>query len=242
MSNRFSAYLKKKIVRKNQNLISLDEPFHALERLLHGHQVSSILDAGASNAGVSMRLLRHFPKATVYGFEPNPAYRELLLGVAANDHRFVPEFLALGDGPGSAELVITASPGISSLFEPNRRVADYDACGATVSRRETVPVVTIDNWAAERNIQFQLMKFDIQGGELKALQGATGMLRSTVLAVFTEVWFNPAYDGAALFSEIDLFLRQQGFVLHDIFQPKYHPKGSLFWGNALYIHAERLDV
>lgn len=242
MSNRFSTYIKKRIVRKNQNLVSLDEPFQALERMLRGRQVRGILDAGASNAGVSRRLLRHFPEATVYGFEPNPAYRDTLQAVAAGEPRFVPEFLALSDRPGSAELVITASPGISSLLEPNRRVADYDERGATVSRRVTVPMVTIDDWAAGRGAEIQLMKFDIQGAELKALQGAVKTLQTSVLMLFTEVWFNPAYEGGALFSEIDLFLRAQGFVLHDIFQPKYHPKGPLFWGNAVYSHAERMGV
>lgn len=242
MSNRFSTFIKKKVVRKNQNLVSLEEPFQALERMLRGRQIHGILDAGASNASVSLRLLRHFPAATVYGFEPNPSYRDKLLAIAMEEPRFVPEFLALSDHSGTAELVITASPGISSLLEPNKRVADYDERGATVSRRETVPMVTIDDWASERGVQIELMKFDIQGAELKALQGAVKTLQTTVLMLFIEVWFNPAYEGGALFSEIDLFLRQQGFVLHDIFQPKYHPKGPLFWGNAVYSHAERMGV
>jgi len=242
MSNWFSTFVKKKVVRKNQNLVSLDEPFLVMEKLLKGHPVTGILDAGASNASVSKRLLRHFPNAQAYGFEPNPLYQAQLNAFAAAEPRFSPQFLALSDQEGTAELQLTESPGNTSLFKPGRRLSDYDASGATVKRTETVQVVTIDDWAARNQAKLQLMKFDIQGGELKALQGAQRTLKETTLMIYSEVWFNPSYQGGAIFSEIDLFLRAQGFVLHEIFQPKYHPKGTLLWGNAIYSHAERLGV
>lgn len=242
MSNWFSTFIKKKVVRKNQNLVSLDEPFLAMEKLLKGHAISGILDAGASNASVSKRLLRHFPQAKAYGFEPNPLYEEQLKAFAAEDPRFSPQFLALSDQAGTAELQLTESPGNTSLFKPAQRLADYDAHGAKVNRTETVQVVTIDDWAERNGAKLQLMKFDIQGGELKALQGARRTLQDTTLMIYTEVWFNPSYQGGAIFSEIDLFLRAQGFVLHELFQPKYHPRGTLLWGNAIYSHAERLGV
>jgi hypothetical protein len=86
------------------------------------------------------------------------------------------------------------------------------------------------------------MKFDIQGGELKALQGATRLLNNSTLLIYTEVLFNSLYDNGAIFSEIDLFLRKQGFVLHDIYKPKYDSNGLLLWGNAIYLHAEKIGV
>lgn len=242
MSNRFSTYIKKKVVRKNQNLVSLDEPFQVMEKLLKGQPITGILDAGASNASVSRRLLRHFSKAIVYGFEPNPLYIEQLKAFAVEEPRFSPQYFALSDREGTAELHLTESPGNTSLFKPAERLSDYDRHGAMVNRTETVQVVTIDDWAERNKAKLQLMKFDIQGGELKALQGAQRTLQETTLMIYTEVWFNSSYQGGAVFSEIDLFLRAQGFVLHELFQPKYHPKGTLLWGNAIYSHAERLAV
>ena len=195
MSNWFSTFIKKKVVRKNQNLVSLDEPFHVMEKLLKGQPVTGILDAGASNASVSKRLLRHFPQAMVYGFEPNPLYVEQLKAFAVKDPRFSSQFLALSDQEGSAELQLTESPGNTSLFKPSQRLSDYDSHGATVNRTETVQVVTIDDWAERNGVKLQLMKFDIQGGELKALQGAQRTLQETTLMIYTEVWFNSSYQG-----------------------------------------------
>ena len=84
------------------------------------------------------------------------------------------------------------------------------------------------------------MKFDIQDAELMALRGAQSTLSRSTLLVYTEIWFNSSYDGGALFWEVDQLLRECGFILYEIFQPKYHKSGSLFWGNAMYLHAGRM--
>ncbi len=51
------------------------------------------------------------------------------------------------------------------------------------------------------------------------------MLRESTLLVYTEIWFNAVYDGSPLYSEIDAFLRTQGFALYDMYKPKYDPTG-----------------
>lgn len=241
MSNWFSTFLKRKLVGKNKNLVSIEEPYGVLKDLLQGFDITGIIDAGASNGSISRRLMRNFPRASVYGFEPNPMYGETLHRFAAEEETFKPQFLALSDQEGRLDLNVTESPGNTSFFAPGKRLVDYDPQGAVVKKTETVEVVTIDAWAQRAgNPDIQLMKFDIQGGELKAMRGASRTLRTSTLALFTEILFNPLYEGGAIFSEIDLFLREQGFVLYDLFGPKYDPRGLLLWGNAIYVHAERL--
>ncbi|HOM77526.1 MAG TPA: hypothetical protein PLE88_13515 [Anaerohalosphaeraceae bacterium] len=46
MANPVGTFIKKKIIGKDQNLISLDEPYEAMRRLLVNHSVTGILDAG----------------------------------------------------------------------------------------------------------------------------------------------------------------------------------------------------
>jgi hypothetical protein len=60
--------------------------------------------------------------------------------------------------------------------------------------------------------------------------------------VYTEICFNAIYDDGGLYSEIDLFLREHGFGLYDIYKPRYGPNGLLLWANAIFVHAERLGV
>ena len=243
MSNRFSSFIKKKLLGKNKNLVSLDEPYYVMARLLKGIQVAGIIDAGASNGSISKRLSSKFPNACVYGFEPNILYAETLQQYAKEDSRFHPQFLALSDYEGTADLYMTESPGITSLFVPGERLQKVEPRGVSLKRLEKVEVVTIDQWAKRNgDPSIQLMKFDIQGGELRALRGAARVLQNSIFLVYTEILFNPLYNNGSIFSEIDLLLREYGFVLHDIYKPKHDPKGLLLWGNAIYLHSERLSI
>ena len=123
MANKFGSFLKKRLLGKNRNLVSFDEPFEVMPRLLKGHRVTGIIDAGASNGRISKRLLRRFPAAQAYAFEPNPLY-----------------------------------------------------------------------------------------------------------------------EGGALYSEIDLFLRGNGFGLYDMYKPKYGPNGLVMWANAIFVNLQRLGL
>jgi FkbM family methyltransferase len=243
MANKLSSLIKKKLFGKNRNLVSFDEPFGVMARLLKHQRVTGIIDAGASNGRISGILLRKFPAAEVYAFEPNPLYSQTLEKYAKDDQRFHPQFLALSDHEGRATLHVTESPGSTSLFTPGKRLKQMQPEGASVKRREEVDLVTIDQWA-QRNgdLAIQLMKFDIQAGELRALRGAKHTLSSSTLLVYTEICFNAIYDDGGLYSEIDLFLREHGFGLYDIYKPRYGPNGLLLWANAIFVHAERLGV
>ena len=243
MANKFGSFLKKRLLGAGRNLVSLEDPFEVMPRLLKGHTVTGIIDAGASNGRISRRLLRRFPAAHIYAFEPNRLYAETLKQNEREDPRFHPQFLALSDSEGEATLHETESPGNTSLFMPAKRLEEISPQGASVKSNEKVELVTIDNWATRNgDPAIELMKFDIQGAELKALHGAVGMLQRSTLIVYAEIFFNPLYEGGALYSQIDLFLRDNGFGLYDIYKPKYGPNGLVMWANAIFVHLERLAL
>ena len=243
MSNRLSSFLKKRFFRGQRNLVSLDEPYAAMARLLKQSTVTGILDAGASNGHISERLLGWFPRATAYAFEPNPLYVQTLEDLARCDPRFRPQFAALSDRAGRERLNIMELPGATSLLQPGERFKDVVPSGPAVKTVSEVDVVTIDEWAARNgNPPIELMKFDIQGAELKALRGAERMLRESTLLVYTEIWFNAVYDGSPLYSEIDAFLRTQGFALYDMYKPKYDPHGLLMWADAIFLNLAKVPL
>ena len=243
MSNRFSSFMKKKLLGKNQNLVSINEPYGVMTKLLKDFEVTGIIDAGASNGHISKRLLRKFTSAHVYAFEPNPLYAHTLQKYAKEDRRFHPYFLALSDQEGNADLHVTESPGSTSLFTPGKRLKQMDSQGTSVKSLEKVKVVTIDEWAKRNDDpSIQVMKFDIQAAELKALRGAVNVLQSSTLLVYTEICFNPIYEEGAIYSEIDLFFRKYGFALYDIFTPKYGPNGLVLWAKDIFLNAERLGM
>ncbi len=228
---------------KDGNLLSFDEPYTVIARLLKGHTVTHIIDAGASTGRISQRLLRLFPGACVHAFEPNPIYADVLRRLSVENTRLKPEFYAFSDQEHTVELNITRSPGTTSLFKPDTSLTTSYPEASEITGIEHVKALTIDGWT-ERNMvsPVQFMKFDIQGGELKALIGASRVLQTETLVLYTEILFNSLYKGGALYSEIDLFLRKKGFHLYDIYKPRYSRKGTLLWGNALFVHVERLGM
>jgi FkbM family methyltransferase len=243
VANKLSTFLKKKLLGRGRNLISLEEPYEVMRHLLKGLPVTGIIDAGASRGHISERMLRKFPDALVYAFEPNPLYKDVLLQFAAKERRFHPQFAALSDHEDTAQLNITESAGNTSLLKPTRTLSQIDPAGSKIKETVSVPLVTIDRWAERNgNLPIQVMKFDIQGYELTALKGAAHTLKTSTLLIYSEVWFNSVYEGGALLGDIDGFLRGYGFGLYDIYKPKYNPNGLIQWANAMFIHAGRLGL
>ncbi|WP_126456890.1 FkbM family methyltransferase [Sulfuriflexus mobilis] len=236
--------LMRKTAFKNKgNLVSLDDHYQVMAGLLKGKEVNGILDAGASTGRITGKFLKVFPTARAYAFEPQPMYREQLTSLAEQDSRIRPQFLALGERQGSLELQITASAGCTSLFKPSARMQSMYPDEAAIKETATVDVVAIDDWRAQQgNPGIEVMKFDIQGGELAALRGAQQTLRESTLLVYTEILFNPLYEGGALYSEIDLCLREAGFMLYNLYKPKTDENGMLMWSNAIFVHAGRLGL
>lgn len=243
MAKLFQSLIRKTLLSKYDNLASFDDPYLTTAKLLKGKSITGIMDVGASNGRISKRLLKLFPEAHAYAFEPNPLYRDTLLDYAKKETRFHPQFFAVSDNDGSVELQITASPGSTSMFTPGRFLKNLDPQGSVVKHTEQVECLTLDHWLNKNNSpDIQVMKFDIQGGELNAMKGAVNVLETKVLLIYTEILFNPLYDGGSIYSDIDRILRSHGFILYNIYKPRADKKDMLLWGNAIYIHAERLKL
>ena len=244
MSNQFSIFLKKKVVGTEKNLISLDEPYAQMQKIARSHDVKVIIDAGASNARISKRLLDFFPGSHVHAFEPNTKlYKEPLDALALQEPRFHPYYIALSDHAGKADLHITESPGATSLLKESECMKEHGFSGTAVERIEQVELTTIDQWARQNAPDgVHLMKFDIQGAEIQALKGAAEVLHDSTLLVYIEVWFNPVYQGSTLLSEVDILMRKHGFLFYDLFKPRYSSKGLLLWANVIYAHGARLGL
>ena len=82
------------------------------------------------------------------------------------------------------------------------------------------------NWD-DKNVKLNILNLDIQGAELKAMQGFSDW--ESIEAVFTEINYREMYKGCALEPEITEFLKSKGFK-----KVEEVNTGS-GWGDALYI-------
>lgn len=244
MAKLFKELIRRTFLAKYDNLVALDDPYLAIKHVLRNHRVTGILDAGASNGRVGLKLLRYFPNAKAYAFEANAALEQELKKAAEENPRLVAvRPCALSDTAGTLELNIAQSQGVTSIFQPNKGFQESYPDETIIQRKETVEAITIDDWVKQNGkVALELMKFDIQSAELMALKGATKTLAESTLAIYTEVFFNPMYEGGAIYSEIDLFLRGQGFGLYNIYKPRAHPDGMLDQANAVFVNTSKINL
>lgn len=183
--------------------------------------------------------------ARVTGFEADPDAFQRLEAKISPRERYINA--VVGDGqPATFKHCVSAF--LSSIYEPNDVVNQHFHWlpeNSVVVREEAVQTTKLDD--VSELASADLMQMDVQGGELKVLQGAEGLL-TKLLVVQAEVLFQPMYVDQPLFSDVDLFMRERGFTLMrfiDIEERTIKPlvrdgdleKGTslMFWADAVFI-------
>ena len=148
--------------------------------------------------------------------------------------------VALSDRKGQQNLYVTKKRSCSSLYEPNHELLEKysNSLRFEVVEKVNIDTDTLDNQLLENKIgDVDVIKLDVQGGELSVLKGATRSLAKTV-AVEIEVAFVPMYKDQPLFGEVDSFLRDKGFDLikfTNLEEWKNGKRTALIWGDAVYL-------
>ena len=211
----------------------------AIQRFVPPSEAVIYVDGGAHDGRMIRKFRDHYARLQAYGFEPNadllPALERAFDGA---DGRAVPA--ALGPETGRTSIHINASPMTSSLLPRSERGALYFDAETRLRETRSVPVTTLDGFIRSEGLaRIDILKLDLQGYELEALRGATVALRCGVSCVFIEVNFVPLYEGSALFSDVDLFMRERGYRLHNLYDlSTKNIDGRLNGGNALYVPAD----
>ncbi len=186
-----------------------------------------ILDVGANPINVpDYQLLIDKELCHVWGFEPNPkAFAEL--EKAQNDRAtYFPKAI----GPeGKGTFYAHAYAVLSSLFKIDKASADFLGrerwYEKTVTEME-MDLVTLDSLADLPRVD--LLKMDLQGGELSVMQGGRDKL-AEAMVVIPEVRFHRMYENEPLWAELDLELRAQNFKLHKFITQKALPVKNSQW-------------
>jgi FkbM family methyltransferase len=158
----------------------------------------TFVDAGA-NVGFYAHTVARFSKIAnlkTYAFEPHPhTYRRLTF----IDDGVIAEQCAIADGSGTLEFCEGA---VSNVFTNVDHANQYNIPGRTIR----VSAKRLDECAIEGNSL--VMKFDVEGGELEALQGAEGLFRAgRVKVVYV--------DGYESNKAVPEYLKSHGFRLYD---------------------------
>jgi FkbM family methyltransferase len=163
----------------------------------------------------------------VTGFEPQAAALAKLQQKKGPRERYLP--YALGDGT-TQTLHICEQDGLTSLLVPDpAHLALFNLFPIWGTVKERIPVTThrLDDIAEIAELDF--LKMDVQGGEREVLTHGRTRLKNAV-AVQTEVSFVPLYENQPPFGEIDLLMRELGFLPHCVTGTKIWPISPMVVG------------
>lgn len=197
----------------------------------------TIFDVGANKGQTTKRYRALFPDSEIYSFEPFPQCVAELQAMFSGDHRvhIVPK--AVARQKGVATFYVNHFDATNSLLPRPADARRYYPRSAGYKESIEVDVTSLDAFVEAADVPaVDILKFDIQGGELEALRGAERVLRSGATAlIYTEMMFIPHYEGAPLFHEIWSFLRKFGYSLFDIYDLHRARNGQLRYGDALFV-------
>jgi FkbM family methyltransferase len=203
-----------------------------------------LIDVGASG-GLEYNWRPAEKYLKIIGFEPDEREYSNLKKRERHNIEYINK--GLYNKKTSLDFNLAKDQQVSSVFKLNKRFLDkfpeierFDIVGRTKIETDTLDNL-FDCYSSDEP---DFVKLDTQGTELFILQGMVNTLRNHIFGIEVEVEFVEIYEKQPLFSEVDSFMRKQGFQLFDLQGyywkrekgKDYHKKkGQLIFGNALYL-------
>jgi FkbM family methyltransferase len=199
-------YLKNVIYARQYH----DENIFLAEKFLSENSV--IIDIGANIGLYTCAYLQHYKnkKIKTYAIEAFASnYRELVQNVTLNNFTSVQLFnLAVGDHEGELAMYAESEDYVGNLAGENvLNDKDKSRLEGEKQKKFVTPMVTLDQWAQNNNIQrCDFIKIDIEGAEYFAFLGGRNFIRRTrpvIQAEFNKYWLKNANVTAQTF--LDFF-------------------------------------
>lgn len=213
---------------------SFNDDAFARQRELFGKNVSVIFDIGANRGDVVARYVEMFPAAVIYAFEPFPDSFGILEERFKRNNSVHCFKLAIADEEGMKTFYVNRNVDTNSLLKPKHSGLSSDKQVENLAI-VNVASTTLNKFCTENNIaNIDILKMDIQGGELAALKGAAALLQQKrIQNIYSETYFIEQYESQPLFHDISKFLYGYEFSLQDIYSPIYG-KRHLAWADVIF--------
>ncbi len=212
------------------------DPAFKVQRELIKNPQPVIFDVGARYGQISETYKKWFPDSKVFSFEPFPKSYQELEKISARFKGIQTFKRAISDKEGEVTLYANKFSAANSTLESDDTHTIIDSLTENESTLE-VSAIDLDTFTNKHSIdKIDILKMDIQGGELKALHGAIRLIRDKKIdLIYTEVLFMGIYKGQPYFHDIARFMKDHGYELYNIYNPWY-AKNRLSWADALFVN------
>lgn len=199
----------------------------------NGFAPATIIDAGA-NVGDWSRLARGiFPDAMIHMIEPQAGCAEELRSLAASEDAMRFHNVAI-TRPGVTKVSMAGGGPLSKstgawVMEYTDPSPDMQLANAT----------TLDELFTAVTPQPILLKLDLEGHEMAALEGAENLLRRVEVVVSEVSLFDVNNSGRPLFPDVLAFLKAGSFELYDLASMSARQRdGRLRQADAVFVRTD----
>lgn len=174
-----------------------------------------VVDIGANRGQFALAARHCMPSAEIVSFEPLPGPAEKFKSVFGNDPKVRLVESAVGPERQNAEIHISGRDDSSSLL-PIGETQSTMFPGTEAVGTGTISVVRLCDAVSIDEINSPaLLKLDVQGFELQALEGCESLLERFEW-IYAECSFVELYTGQAMAGEIIAWLSERGFEISGV--------------------------
>jgi FkbM family methyltransferase len=206
-----------------------------------GVVATTVFDLGA-HVGVTVQRFRSiFPQATIYAFEPSIDSFAKLSTLASHDALTKVYNVAVSDRDGFSPFHVFKHEQANSLLPIASAAGHYYDPRLFVAKGVAeVRTITLDPFCeSERIGQVDILKLDVQGSELSALQGARRLLgEGRIALIYTETEFTQVYEGQATFYDMRKYLHEFGYEMFNLYGLCRGTNGRLVAADALFLRQD----
>lgn len=180
----------------------------------NGLHINTVIDVGAAFGYWTRMCMGLFPQAKYVLIEPLTQYDEWLRSLLDEFPNVTRVRAAAANSPGRATFFLHEDWVGSSLY----REAEGPAIDGTPLQVDTT---TVDEIVRQQGLSGPfLLKIDVQGAELRVLEGATTTLQQTEYLLVETSLFE-FFKNGPLIHDVIAYMRQRDFVIYDILSPQY---------------------
>jgi len=207
------------------------------DAVLSGLGLRTVVDIGANRGQFALCIRRLYPAARIYSFEPLEKPARIWRETFAGDERAILFNEAVAAESGTAMMHVARWDVSSSLLPIANAQRENFPLSEEASRQNVRKVRLSDRIQPETIESPALLKLDVQGFELNALQGCAPLLDSFQF-VYVEASFVELYVGQALATDIVAWLLQNQFKLLTVANPSSGKASRPIQADFLFFKAE----
>lgn len=222
------------------SLISADDPFLVMKRMLANVECPVIFDIGAHHGQLTLLFRKIFPNALIAAFEPCPyAFAELEKNIV-DDKRIKAFNFGFANQCGNLTFHRNQSGLTNSLLASDEQAGKTWRPGLL----DTVQVGSGEFWTLSSFFEefhydhgdIDILKMDVQGAEHLVLEGLDDPSR--VKIIYSEVIMQPTYKGQLRFDQMLKAFYDKGFDLYNIYNMSFTSDGWLRQVDVIFTRKE----